>query len=207
MPINHEYSVTTSARRAQIVQATIDTLADLGYDQASFARITERAGLSSPRMISYHFAGKQDLMRQIVIDVFELGAKFMVERIEVEDTSVRRLRAYLEANLRFLRDHPREVAALTEIGPHLRTESGSAYTSAGAQEPSVHGLAELLADGQRAGEFREFNTRSMAVMIRGAIEAAAQRVNGQSSLDFEDYARELVTVFALGSKAEPGNQG
>ncbi|MQA95092.1 MAG: TetR family transcriptional regulator [Streptosporangiales bacterium] len=35
---------TTTARRAQIVAATIDTLAELGYGQTTFARIAERAG-------------------------------------------------------------------------------------------------------------------------------------------------------------------
>ena len=33
-----------TARRAQIVAAAIDTIAELGYGQASLARIAERAG-------------------------------------------------------------------------------------------------------------------------------------------------------------------
>jgi AcrR family transcriptional regulator len=195
-----EHTFTTSARRAQIVQAAIDTIAELGYDKASFARITERAGLSSPRMISYHFTGKHDLISQIVMDVFQAGAAFMLARIEAEDTATGRLRAYLEANLQFLREHPREVAALTEIGPHLRTEAGEPYTSASAQEPSVQGLEMLLSAGQGTGEFRDFDTRSMAVLIRGAIEAAAQRLRGEPGLDFDAYTREVVTTFTLATR-------
>ncbi|MEP7024912.1 MAG: TetR family transcriptional regulator, partial [Actinomycetota bacterium] len=49
-------SVTAMARRSQIVTATIDVIAEVGFGQASFARIAERAGLSSTRLISYHFA-------------------------------------------------------------------------------------------------------------------------------------------------------
>jgi hypothetical protein len=40
-----ERSFTAQARRAQIVRAAIETIAELGYGQASFARIAERAGL------------------------------------------------------------------------------------------------------------------------------------------------------------------
>jgi AcrR family transcriptional regulator len=49
-----------AARRAQIVTAAIETIAGLGYGQASLARIAERAG-TSKGVISYHFPGKDDL--------------------------------------------------------------------------------------------------------------------------------------------------
>ncbi|MEU6155652.1 TetR family transcriptional regulator [Actinosynnema sp. NPDC047251] len=34
----------------------METLAESGYAGASFARIAKRAGLSSPGLLSYHFA-------------------------------------------------------------------------------------------------------------------------------------------------------
>jgi AcrR family transcriptional regulator len=37
---------TETARRAQIMAAAIDTIAELGYGQASLARIAEAAGTS-----------------------------------------------------------------------------------------------------------------------------------------------------------------
>ncbi|MBV9802070.1 MAG: TetR family transcriptional regulator, partial [Solirubrobacterales bacterium] len=53
------------ARRAQIVGVAIDTIAELGYAQASLARIAERAGISKG-VIAYHFAGKEDLIAEVV---------------------------------------------------------------------------------------------------------------------------------------------
>lgn len=192
-----ERTFTTTARRSQIVRAAIETIADVGYEKASFARITERAGLSSPRMISYHFADKNDLLRQIVIEVFGMASERMTPVIDAEPTVAGKLRAYLETNLRFLRDHPLEITALTEIGPHLRGDDGEAYTSTGSQDHSVTGLAEILADGQRTGEFRNFDTRSMAVLIRASVDAAAQRVRDGSDVDLDTYAAEVVTAIDL----------
>ncbi|MEK2479217.1 TetR/AcrR family transcriptional regulator [Streptomyces noursei] len=196
-----ERTFTNAARRTQIVAAAIEVIAELGYTRASFAKITERAGLSSPRMISYHFADKDDLMHQIVREVFTAGAEFIGARMAAEETVAGKLRAYLEANLQFLREHPREMVALTEIGPHARDAGGAPYTSQGAQEPSVRGLEELLSAGRRSGEFRDFDVRSMAVMIRGAVDAAAQRLRGEPGLDFDAYTRELVTAFALATRS------
>jgi len=62
-------SVTGIARRSQIVAAMIDVIAELGFGQASFARIAERAGVSSTRLISYHFAGKDELITAVAEDV------------------------------------------------------------------------------------------------------------------------------------------
>ncbi|KJK33186.1 TetR family transcriptional regulator [Lentzea aerocolonigenes] len=192
-----EHTGRTAARRTQIVRAAIETIAELGYDQATFARITERAGLSSPRMISYHFADKNDLLRQVVIDVFTAAAHVMGPAMAAEATWKGKLRAYLTSNLRFLRDHPKEIVALTEIGPHLRTSSGEGYTSTTSQDFSVTGLAELLESGQAAGEFREFDTRSMAVLIRAAVDAAAQRVRDGSDVDLDTYTTEVITAIDL----------
>ena len=49
---------TETARRAQIVAAAIDTIAELGYGQASMARIAERVGITKG-VIAYHFDGKR----------------------------------------------------------------------------------------------------------------------------------------------------
>ncbi|TQL66489.1 TetR family transcriptional regulator [Nocardioides albertanoniae] len=197
-----ERTLTTEARRAQIVRAAIETIAEVGYPKASFARITARAGLSSPRMISYHFADKHDLLRQIVLDIFTEAAAFMTPRIEADETATGRLRTYVEANLDFLREHPVEIAALTELGPHLRTTVGEGYSGTDAQDFSVSHLATMLAAGQEAGEFRDFDTRSMAVIIRASIDAAAQRVRDGSDVDLDTYTREAVMVVDLAVRKE-----
>ncbi|GHJ36182.1 TetR/AcrR family transcriptional regulator [Streptomyces sp. TS71-3] len=191
---------TNEARRAQIMHAAIETIAEHGFAGATFARITERAGLSSPRLISYHFGSKDGLIQQIVVEIYTSAARFMAERIQAEETAAGRLRAYLESNLEYLRDHARDMAALTEIGPHLRTPAGEPYTSQTAQEPGVLGLEELLRAGQDSGEFRDFDLRSMALVIRGAVEAAAQRLRGGPGLDFDAYRREVVTTFTLATR-------
>jgi len=190
-----ERTFTNEARRAQIMRAAIDTIAEVGYAKASFARITEKAGLSGPRMISYHFADKDDLIHEILMHVFTAAAAFINERVEAEDTATGKVRAYLQANLEFLRENPNDMAALTEIGPHLRNAAGRPYTSVSAQEVSVQSLEKLLAQGQTSGEFRDFDLRSMAVLIRGAVDGAARRLRDEPDFDFDAYVRETVTTF------------
>src|SRR5215472_17968185 len=105
---------TETARRAQIVAAAIDTIAELGYGQASLARIAETAG-TSKGVILYHFGGKDELIREVVAEVVAGGVAYMEPRIDTEPTGAGKLRAYIESNLAFMRENRNHVVAIVEI--------------------------------------------------------------------------------------------
>jgi TetR/AcrR family transcriptional regulator, fatty acid metabolism regulator protein len=93
-PIDQETNrtFTETARRAQIVAAAIDTIAELGYGQASLARIAETAG-TSKGVILYHFGGKDELIRELVAELVARGVAYMSPRVEAEPTGPGKLRA------------------------------------------------------------------------------------------------------------------
>jgi AcrR family transcriptional regulator len=102
-------SFVSNARRAQIVEAAIETVADVGYANASLARIAVRLGISKG-VISYHFSGKDDLIAEIVSQVLQRARACMQPRIEAQSTGPAMLRAYIESNLEFMRDNPTNSA-------------------------------------------------------------------------------------------------
>src|SRR2546423_8016786 len=106
---------TESGRRAQIVRAAIAVIADAGYLKASFSRIAKHAGLSSTGMISYHFAGKDDLLSACVTEIEEVTGAFMQPRIDAAVGHVAQLRAYVEANVALVGEHRAAVQALIDI--------------------------------------------------------------------------------------------
>lgn len=188
------------------MRAAIETFAEVGFDKASFAEITRRAGMSSQRLISYHFEDKNDLLWQIVKDIYSDAAHFMEEQMQGSESAAERLRAYISANLEFLRDHPREIAALTEIGPHLSTRSRQSATSLREQQPVIEGLTSILREGQETGEFEPFDVQAVAVMIRASIERAAQWLHTDPPLDFDSYRQELIHTFLLTTTRSRGSR-
>ncbi|WP_254885390.1 TetR family transcriptional regulator [Streptomyces sp. NA02950] len=70
-------SFTETGRRAQIVAAAIDIIAEAGYQPGLVRKIAEHAGLSSTGMISYHFHGRDDLMREVVAEVMRLAEGYV----------------------------------------------------------------------------------------------------------------------------------
>jgi AcrR family transcriptional regulator len=87
--------VPSRARREQIISAAVAVIADVGYARASFARIAERVALSSTRFISYHFAGKGELMAAVVSDVVASIADVVGSRIAGQSTAAGMLRVGL----------------------------------------------------------------------------------------------------------------
>ena len=200
-PERAQRTFTELARRQQIVGAAIDTIAEVGYAQASLARIAARIGISKG-VISYHFAGKDDLIKQVVIDVVEAGRAYILPRVFAEPTGPAMLRAYIESNLAFMREHRNYMVAVVEI---LRN---GAFTTAGGRrvdgrdvDVAVHLLEEQLARLQAEGELRsDFDPGAMAVAIRATIDVVPHRLVRDPGFDIENYAREIAAVFDLATR-------
>jgi AcrR family transcriptional regulator len=188
-------SVTTTARRAQIVEAAISTIAELGLNNASFARIAEQAGLSSTRLISYHFAGKDDLMQAVVDEVFSTAGQFIAPYVLTEPTPSAKLRGFILGSARFYTEHRRHVIAVRDVWANFRRPDGTQRFGMETHEPEFEVVAQIFREGQARGEFREFDPRVMAITLRQALDGLATFVATDPELDADAYARELVTLF------------
>jgi len=201
-PIGQETSrtFTETARRAQIIAAAIDTIAELGYGQASLARIAETAG-TSKGVILYHFGGKDELIRELVAELVARGVAYMSPRVEAESTGPGKLRAYIESNLAFMRENRRHMVALLEIALNARAADGSRLYDFSIQDAGVAALQQLLAHFQGTGEFRAgFDPYVMAMAIRSAINAMPAQLARDPALDIGHYARELADLFHIATR-------
>jgi TetR/AcrR family fatty acid metabolism transcriptional regulator len=196
---------TEVARRAQIIEAAIDTIAEVGFAKASLARIGERVGISKG-LIGYHFAGKDDLIKQVAIHVVEAGRAYILPRVLAESSGPARLRAYIESNLAFMTEHRNYMVAVVEI---LR--NGAFTTDSGRRvdgrdiDVATRLLEEELARLQAQGELRsDFDPGALAVAIRAAIDVVPHRLVLDPGFDIENYAREIAALFDLATRVEGG---
>ena len=201
--VGSERSLTATARRSQIVDAAIETIAELGYGQASFARIAERAGLSSTRLISYHFAGKAELIEQIVLETYAAMGEYMATRMEAASSSLGLLEAYIVGVVEFMVAYPTKMKALLGIFLDFRTDDGGRSYDENTEQSTTSRLEDILRSGQASGEFRQFDTYVMAVTVQRAVDGLPFLLEGKPDLDLRAYARELVELFdqATGKKS------
>lgn len=192
---------TTSGRRSQIVTAAIEVIAENGYANASFSRIARHAGLSSTGLISYHFAGKDDLLAACVTEIEEISSAFMQPRIDAADDYMGQMRAFVESNVALVGEYPAAVRALIDL-----------VRNAGSSSPAVSGRLTLFEEhfraGQEAGVFRTFDPRTMAIALTSALDA----VVGTAAADVPEPAelsrlgREL-SELCVRATAAPDHRG
>lgn len=197
------------SRRDQIVRVAIETIAALGYAQASIGRITERAGISKG-VFTYHFASKDELMEQIVHEVYAAAARFMRPWMESETTPGGMLRAYIQSNLAFMEENRDAIVALIEILLNSRTPDGKLRFAGEYDDSILEPLIHILKWGQETGEFKAFTERSCrvtAAAIRSAIDGVAHRFAMNPGLDINGYSEELVSLFLDAVRRPQGGTG
>ncbi|WP_232668219.1 TetR/AcrR family transcriptional regulator [Pseudonocardia sp. TRM90224] len=189
---------TETGRRAQIVTAAIEVIAEVGYAKASFSRIAKHAGLSSTGMISYHFAGKDDLFSACVAEIEQVTGAFMQPRVDAAQGHVAQLRAYVESNVALVGVHPAPVRALIDM-----------IRNAAAQSPAVSGRLTVFEEhfraGQAAGAFRPFDARAVALALTAGLDAvvATAAADVPEPAELTRLGRELADLFVRATAPDP----
>lgn len=185
-------SFTEVARRAQIIDAAIETVNELGFAQSSLAQIASRAR-TSKSVISYHFDGKEELLEQVVDQVFSRAGELIVAAVEREVTPRAKLAAYVRAELAFIRDHRDAMMAANDILISHRSADGvPLYLQGGDEETAL--LESILREGQTAGAFAPVDVPVAAVTIVHAIDGALTRSQKDPATDLDAYADHLVPL-------------
>jgi AcrR family transcriptional regulator len=183
------------ARRAQLIQCTIDAIDEVGYKHATLTEIANRAGITKGA-IFYHFANREELMNAAFMHVVNAGGEFILAGVRAAGDNPRaQLRAYLGSFVASLRVDPRAIRVLFVIMRNLADENHGKHWTPEAfalQEAAVAPLEDILRRGQEAGEFGQFDVRSMALMIRGTTETIPPYLEAYPNLDPEEYGRDLM---------------
>jgi AcrR family transcriptional regulator len=185
---------TERARREQIVAATIEVLAECGYVNTSFARIAERAGISTTGVISYHFKNKEDLIDLVYQSIYQARLVHLQELIAHARTAAEKLRLALEVDLSYMGTRPKRFRALMEVLFSQRNEQGLPKYMEDVDTPMLRILLGILKEGQQNGEFGDFDTYNLALALDGAREQFLAQLLIRPSLDLTAFTRTLVGV-------------
>ncbi|MEV0112660.1 TetR/AcrR family transcriptional regulator [Streptomyces sp. NPDC050844] len=183
---------TEQARRSQLIECTIDLISTKGHPATSLAAIAERAGLSKAAVL-YHFSSKDNLTRATLEHVLAEFTAYVNERVAAEPDPRAAVVAYVRAMIGYQQANRRHVRVITEM--LLDDEGGTRLKTPGGHDTAGrwNALADLLAAGQQAGQFREFAPATVALAIGGSIDGVVAHWLAHPELDLEAAADELET--------------
>lgn len=188
-------SFTEAARREQIIGGAIVVLSEKGYGATSLAAIAEQLGVSKG-VISYHFAGKAEVLTEVVRNVLDKAEEWMSPQIADAGSFTEALHRYITSNLTFLDSHRVEVFALTEVLANARVVPGVAETFGRSQQEAIAALESLFAGGRKAGEFGDVSARVAAISLRAAIDAVTGLIRDDATFDLTGFGAQLARLYA-----------
>ncbi|MDR3507061.1 MAG: TetR/AcrR family transcriptional regulator [Caulobacteraceae bacterium] len=188
-------SFIEQARRGQIIECAIQAIAELGYAEVSLAKIARRAQISTG-VISYYFAGKEDLIREVMTHVYATGDAFVRPRVEGKAPARDALLAFIEASVGFVAAYPQYLTAMVEIIASRRAARVVSPQDQAMGDIRRDALTRILQSGQASGEFRAFRVSVMTDVIIEAIDLAAIR-----DVEPGPFAKDLVDLFDHATRA------
>ncbi len=194
MSISAAPTKISTRRRAEIIAATITTLAEVGYTDTSLAEIGRRVGISKS-VVGYHFKNKEALVDAVVDAIYDKGFEVVRPPIDAEPTASAKIRALITQSVYFYHRYSAYVIALSRLRLHLTNAGKPNAVMVGRLHRELDDLALIFRDGQKSGEFRNFDTHIMARTLRQALDGVLIEMTHHPDADIKRYADELVTIF------------
>lgn len=193
-------SFIEDARRGQIVAATIATITEIGYAKSSFVQIAQRAGIS-PGLITYHFAKREELMKQVMLTVHDSMDRALTAYTETATDHVTALRQLIKGFVHYCAEHPAELIAISQIASAARDAEAARAWAEAQNAATLDELEDMFREGQEIGVMRAFSPRVMAVSVLAAMEAAPAELVARPDTDVSAYASELADLFERAVRA------
>lgn len=183
-----------SARRNLIVETSLAILAAEGVEGLTFARVREVAGLSSSRLITYHFTDRHGLMNAVSERVLTDMGSAVGEAMSDSRPGLDQLAALLVANAEFMRDNRGHVVALAALAVR-----GLAPAAAATSTDTQTVIADLVRAAQGVGGVREdVDPEDVAFLIMRTLEGLAMAVAADPDLDPTVRARGMAVIICAG---------
>jgi TetR/AcrR family transcriptional regulator len=183
-------SFTERARRAQLIDVTIEAVAEHGYAKVSLARIAESVGITKAAVL-YYFRTKDAVMDAAYQFVLTALVDDVAEAVESVDAQIGP-QAYVRAMVGHLREYPRHTRMLIEaLG-----NPAHGHTPEQRWRP----LADVIDTAVAARGAHAVDSRSLAIITGGAIDAIVTECLHDPTYDSATAAETLAQMLdaALG---------
>ncbi|RME19310.1 MAG: TetR/AcrR family transcriptional regulator [Deltaproteobacteria bacterium] len=192
-------------RKTQILDAARRCFIEKGYFATRMEDIAREAGLSKGG-IYFHFDGKRALFNALVKEEFEKGTS-AIERVASEVSSYEEAFRHLaEHFLRFFTEQPDYARFLVVIAEMAGRDSRTRKMLLEMLDVYISALEGLLERGIAAGQIRRVDTRSVAIILKGVMDAIEAYVALGVELDTASVAAAAIDMLSHGIMADAGRK-
>ncbi|NDK30897.1 TetR/AcrR family transcriptional regulator [Nesterenkonia sp. Hz 6-5] len=178
-------SFTQRARRAQIIEETVQLVAEKGYSGATLSGIAQRAGISKPAVL-HHFSTKGAVVEAAYHDVLQRLVDHVAKAVAAAPAE-HGPAAYIREMIHYLATNPHHVRMIIES---LSNQGGDRDSSARWRP-----LADIIASARTARRLDpNCQNRTTALIIGGAIDSIITEQLHDPDYDSATAAEHLIKL-------------
>ena len=178
------------ARQRHLVDAAVETIAELGLAKATNAAIAARAQVS-PALINYHFGSRQGLIDQM-LSTIQRRVDEAMEPVEADVSYASALEGMLRRFAVHCFDNLPAMLVLTQMERHNQARSAveDAERAKGLEE-----LRAFVAEGQQCGQFRSADPQLVATVLMNAMTDLPREIRLRVGTDRAVFAQDWPALF------------
>ena len=192
------------AARQRVLDAAVDLFATQGYSATSVAQVIERAGLTKGGFY-HHFASKDELLYEVYGDLITRQLAAMDEILARRLSRSETLRLLITDLVVSTAGSAQQAAVFWRESHHLDDEHTSGYRKARRRYHDA--VRRLVADGQKAGEFRTaVSAETVTFTVFGVINELPTWYRSTGSKRAVQFADELADFVLAGLEVAVGTK-
>lgn len=153
-------------RKLQIVEATIECLAKLGWNGTNYETVGRACRMKRPH-VAYHFPVWNELILTSIQFVYATGQGIVSDYLREAKTPKERLRQYIEGTFFWLESHPSHAASITLLWHLANFDKVFRALSTKVKRLGAERLEAMLFEGQGRAKHRWQQTVSIHGLIVG----------------------------------------
>ncbi len=183
-------------RRREIMQKAVPVFAREGYQRANFSRIAELCGFSRTTIYQY-FQNKEELFRFTIDHVFSaIETAAHAARVETAGTTAERLERMTRAICETTLAESQPMSIVLDLW--LQAKRDDALFGDVVRERVgrlIDAFEAVLREGERRGELRSMDIRSMAYTLFSILESFSIHAPFAESFDLDAYMASLRILY------------
>ena len=182
-------------RQKQIIQASLDLIANYGIHGLTIKNISKKVGISEPA-IYRHFDSKIDILLSIISMIKESTAVDLSNLVDETQTTINKIRKAFEIRTHRFTKNP-SLAAVIFSEEIFENNSQLSEAIRAIMEESQMKMVKIILQGQRKGEIVDFiDAEVLVLMIIGSFRLLVTKWHlSKNSFDLEMHTGKLINAF------------
>ncbi len=182
-------------RQKQIIQASLDLIANYGIHGLTIKNISKKVGISEPA-IYRHFDSKIDILLSIISMIKESTAVDLSNLVDETQTTINKIRKAFEIRAHRFTKNP-SLAAVIFSEEIFENNSQLSEAIRAIMEESQMKMVKIILQGQSKGEIVDFiDAEVLVLMIIGSFRLLVTKWHlSKNSFDLEMHTEKLINAF------------